>query len=75
MEQKIIMKNNKEKLRENATDKYRNSSEEQKNKKREDGKKRYQNISEEKKQKLKEYQKKLSRGSKSINIMVNKIAF
>ena len=57
MELKIIMKNNKEKLRENTTDKYTNSSEELKNKKREDGKKRYQNISDKKKQKLKEYQK------------------
>ena len=50
----------KEKLREQARDKYRNLSEEEKNKKREYGKNRYLNISEEKKKRLKEYQKKLS---------------
>ena len=49
--------NDKERLREQARDKYRNLSEEDKNKKREYGRNRYHNISEEKKQKLKEYQK------------------
>ena len=50
-------KNNKERLREQVRDKYRNLSEEEKNKKREYGKNRYCNMSEEKKQRLKEYQK------------------
>ena len=40
--------NDKEKLREQARDKYRNLSEEEKNKKREYGKKRYRNMSGEK---------------------------
>ena len=53
---KDYYKNNKERLREQARDKYRNLSEE-KNKKREYGKNRYHNMSEEKKQRLKEYQK------------------
>ena len=42
-------KNNKEKLKEQARDKYRSLSEEEKNKKREYGKNRYHNMSEEKK--------------------------
>ena len=49
--------NNKERLREQTRDNYRNLSEEEKIKKREYGKNRYQNMSEEKKQILKEYQK------------------
>ena len=49
--------NDKERLREQARDKYRNLSEEEKYKKREYGKNRYRNMSEEKKQRLKEYQK------------------
>ena len=50
--------NDKERLRERARNKYRNSSEEDKNKKGEYGKKnRYHNMSEEKKQELIEYQK------------------
>ena len=49
--------NDKERLRVQMRDKYRNLSEEEKNKKREYGKNRYCNISEEKKQRLKEYQK------------------
>ena len=48
--------NDKERLREQARDKYRKISYEEKNKKREYGKSSY-HISEEKKQKLKEYQK------------------
>ena len=55
--------NNKERLREQAKNKYRNLSEEEKNKKREYTKNRYNNMSEEKKQRLKEYQK-LSWGKK-----------
>ena len=52
-----LLPKNKERLKKQARDKYRNLSEEEKNKKREYGKNRYHNISEEKKQKLKEYQK------------------
>ena len=55
--QKDYYKNNKEKLREQARDKYRSLSEEEKNKKREYRENRYHNMSEEKKQRLKEYQK------------------
>ena len=51
--------NDKEKLREQARNKYRNLSEE-KNKKREYGKNIYLNMSEENKKRLKEYHKKLS---------------
>ena len=47
----------KERLREQARDKYRSLSEEDKNKKREYGKNRSRNMSEEKKQRLKEYRK------------------
>ena len=52
--------NDKERLREQARDKYRNLSEEETNKKREYGKNGYHNMSEEKKKRLskKEYQKK-----------------
>ena len=61
--------NDKERLREQARDKYRNVSEEDKKKKREYRKNRYHNMSEEKKQKLK-YQKKIyqeAKKSKNIN--------
>ena len=54
---KDYCKNDKERLREQARDKYRNLSEEDKNKKKEYGTNKYHNMSEEKKQKLKEYQK------------------
>ena len=54
---KGFYENDKERLREQARNKYRNLSEE-KNKKREYGKNRYHNMSEEKKMRLKEYQKK-----------------
>ena len=57
--------NDKEKLREQARDKYRNLSEEEKNKKREYGKSRYHNMSEEKKQRLKECQKNYREAKKS----------
>ena len=56
---------NKERLKKQASDKYRNLSEEEKNKKREYGKNRYHNMSEEKKKKTKRISKKLSRGKKS----------
>ena len=54
---KDYYENDKERLRVQARDKYRNLSEEDKKKKREYGKNRCHNMSEEKKQKLKEYQK------------------
>ena len=54
---KDYYEDDKERLREQARDKYRNLSEEEKNKKREYGKNRYHNMSEEKKQRLNEYQK------------------
>ena len=56
----------KERLRVQVRDKYRNLYEEKKNKKREYGKKnRYLNMSEEKKQTLKEYQKDYCEAKKS----------
>ena len=54
---KDYYENDKEWLREQAKDKYRNLSEEEKNEKRKYGKNRYHNMSEEKKQRLKQYQK------------------
>ena len=54
---KYYYENDKERLRQQARDKYRNLSEEEKNKKREYGKNRYLNMPEEKEKKLKEYQK------------------
>ena len=54
---KDYYKDDKDRLREQARDKYRNLSEEEKNKKREYGKNRYYNMSEEKERRLKEYQK------------------
>ena len=61
---KDYYKNNKERLKEQARDKYKNLSEEEKNKKREYGKNKYHNMSEEKKQKLKEYQKNYNEAKK-----------
>ena len=62
--QKVILKrpkdyheNGKERLRQQARDKYRNLSEEKKHRKREYGRKRYHDMSKEEKQKLKEHQK------------------
>ena len=49
--------NNKERLRLQARDKYRNLSEEEKNYKREYGKNRRRNMSEEDKKRVREYQK------------------
>ena len=57
--------NDKEILREQARDKYRNLSEEGKNKKREYGKNTYHNMSEGKNQRLKEYQKNYRKTKKS----------
>ena len=63
--EKDYYENDKESLREQARDKYRNLSEEKKNEKREYGKKRCHNMSEEKKQRLKKYQKNYHVGKKS----------
>ena len=54
---KYYYENDKERLRLQARDKYRNLSEEEKNKKREYGKNNYRNMPEDKKKRLKEYQK------------------
>ena len=59
---KDYYENDKERLREQTRDKYRNLSEEEKNKKREYGKNRYYNMFEEKKAKVKRITKKLSWG-------------
>ena len=62
--------NDKERLREQARDKYRNLSEEEKNEKREYGKKQIsQYVWKKKKKRLKEYQKK----KKILNIIVNSV--
>ena len=57
--------NDKERLREQARDKYRNLSEEEKNKKREHGKNRYCNMPEQKKTKTKKISKKNYRKAKN----------
>ena len=62
---KDYYENDKERLKEQTRDKYRNLSEEEKNKKREYGRNRYHNMSEEKKQRLKEYQKNYREAKKS----------
>ena len=54
---KRAKENDKDRLRKQARDKYRNLSEQDKKKEREYGRNRYHNMSEEKKQRLKEYQK------------------
>ena len=72
---KDYYENDKERLRGQVRDKYRNLSEEEKNKKREYGRNRYRNMSEEKKQRLKEYQKNYHKAKKSLNIIINKIFF
>ena len=62
---KDYYENDKERLKRQARDKYRNLSEEEKNKKRGYGKNRYRNMPEEKKQRLKEYQKNYRETKKS----------
>ena len=57
--------NDKERLRTQARNKYRNLSEEEKNKKREYVKNRHRNMTAEKKQRLKEYQKNHREAKKS----------
>ena len=66
---KDYYENDKERLREQTRDKYRNLSEEKNKKKREYGKNRYHNMSEEKKIRLKEYQKKYCKAKKSQYII------
>ena len=61
---KYYYENDKERLSEQARDKYRNLSEEEKNKKREYGKNRSWNMPEEKKQRLTEYQKNYRKAKK-----------
>ena len=61
---KDYYENDKERLRRQARDKYRNLSEEEKNKIREYGKNRYYNMPEERK-KLNEYQKNYREAKKS----------
>ena len=62
---KDYCENDKERLREQAKNKYRNLSEEERNKKGEYSPNRYHNMSEEKKQRLKEYQKNCREAKKS----------
>ena len=62
---KDFYKNNQERLKEPARDKYGGLFEEEKNKRREYEKNRYHNMSEEKKQRLKEYQKNYYKTKKS----------
>ena len=71
---KDYYKNDKDRLREQARDKYRNLSEEEKYKRREYGRNRYRSKSEEIKQRLKEYQKIIAR-LKGLNIIMNKIVY
>ena len=66
--------NNKERLRKQARDKYRNLSEEEKCKKREYGKNRYRHMFEEKKKDQKNI-KKIIASKKSLNIIINKKVF
>ena len=68
---KDYYENDKERLRREARDKYRNLSEEEKNKKKEYAKNRYRNMSEEKKQRI---LKKIIARQNSLNIIImNKI--
>ena len=69
---KDYYENAKERLREQARDKYRNLFEEEKNIKREYGKNRYHNMSEENQKKN---IKKIIVRLKSLNLIMNKIVF
>ena len=68
---KDYYENDKERLWEQAREKYRNLSGEDKNKKREYGRNKYHNMSEEKKQELKEHQKKITVRLKSLNLVIS----
>ena len=72
---KEYYKNNNERLKRHARDKYRNLSEEDKNKKREYGKNRYHNMSEEKKQELKNIENEDIKKQKRLDIITNKTVF
>ena len=61
----VYYENNKERLREQGEDEYKNLSVEENNMKRDYGKNRYHNMSEEKKQRLKEYQQDYHEAKKS----------
>ena len=61
---KEYYENDKERLKRQARDKYRNLSDEEKSKKREFSKNRYRNMSEERKQRFKEYQKSYRKAKK-----------
>ena len=65
----------KERLREQTRNKYRNLSEEDKKKKREYGKNRYHNMSEKRSKNLKNIKKKDIKKQKSLRIIMNKIVF
>ena len=67
---KDYYENDKERLRKQARDKYRNLSEEDKKKKREYGKNRYYIMYEEKKQKLKEYQKEYQKNYREAKTII-----
>ena len=67
---KDCYENNKDRLREQARNKYINLSEEEKSEKRKYGKNRYHKISEEKKTRLKEYQKNYYEAKKSQYIII-----
>ena len=62
---KVYYENDKERLKDQVRDKYRNLSEEEQNKKTEYGRKRYHSMSKEKNQKLKDYQKNYRKAKKS----------
>ena len=72
---KYYHENDKERLREQARDKYRNLSEEEKTEKREYGKKQIPKYVWTKKTKIKIISKKLLWGKKSPNVIMNKIVF
>ena len=63
---KDYYESDKERLREQARDRYRTLSEEETNKKREYGKNRYHNMAEEKRARLKEYQKNYCKAKKVL---------
>ena len=71
---KDYYENDKERLKEQARDKYRKLSEEEKNKKREYGRKRYRNMSKIEK-KTQNYIKNITVRVKSLNLIINKIVF
>ena len=66
---KDYYKNDEERLRQQARDKYRNLSEEEKNKKREHGRNRYHSIPEAKKTKTKRTSKKLTMKPKGLEVL------